>query len=139
MAHTISFLGTDADFPAAFRSLLEVPGEEVVLAAGVATDDAISGATGVLILVSPHLSGATALVADPSLPVLAIFGTRDKARRAKEVALRAAIPHALVTYVYDAGEAIAEDRPEALARLVADFIRRKEAFLVNDEDGLLTP
>lgn len=140
MTGLIRFSGFDADFPASFRALVGEPGA-AVLAAGSQSQAAASlVADGdVLLLVSPLVDGADTAPLERSLPVLAVFGTRDVERRQKEAAVRVAYPNAYVTYVYDAGEKIAADRPEALARLAADFIRRKEAFLVNDEAGLLTP
>jgi hypothetical protein len=34
-------------------------------------------------------------------------------------------------FVYDAGPAIGADRPEAFAEVVADFLERREAFVIS--------
>jgi pimeloyl-ACP methyl ester carboxylesterase len=53
--------------------------------------------------------------------------------------LRAAMPNAVLIYVYNAAHDIQGDRPEAFADVVGDFIRRGMNFLVNDADGLINP
>ncbi len=69
-------------------------------------------------------------------PVLALFGTRDElipttvARRYREL-----MPKSNVVFVYDAGHAITEDRPEATASLIEDFLQEPEGFLVNRTSG----
>jgi pimeloyl-ACP methyl ester carboxylesterase len=79
-----------------------------------------------------------ARLAGLAVPVLALFGTRDRtipreaARRYREH-----LPHCHVMLVYDAGHAIAADRPEAVASLVADFLERREQFVVSRAGGLL--
>jgi len=71
-------------------------------------------------------------------PVLAVFGTRDElipttlARRYKQL-----MPKANVMFVYDAGHRILEDRPEATASLIEDFLAEPEGFLVNRTSGML--
>ena len=72
-------------------------------------------------------------------PVLALFGTRDEliptdyARRYKQL-----IPKANVMFVYDAGHSITEDRPDAAASLIEDFLQEPEGFLVNRTSGALS-
>jgi pimeloyl-ACP methyl ester carboxylesterase len=72
-------------------------------------------------------------------PVLALFGTRDElipttfARRYKRL-----MPKANVMFVYDAGHGITEDRPEAAASLIEDFLAEPEGFLVNRTSGKLS-
>jgi len=72
-------------------------------------------------------------------PVLALFGTRDEliptqfARRYKQLA-----PKANVMFVYDASHSITEDRPEASASLIEDFLGEPEGFLVNRTSGALS-
>jgi pimeloyl-ACP methyl ester carboxylesterase len=53
--------------------------------------------------------------------------------------LRAAMPNAVLIYVYDAAHDIQGDRPEAFADVVDDFVRRGMNFLVNDAAGLINP
>jgi hypothetical protein len=45
--------------------------------------------------------------------------------------LRHNIPKSLLNYVYDAAHNIESDQPERLAGLVADFLERGIAFIVN--------
>ncbi len=72
-------------------------------------------------------------------PVLALFGTRDElipatlARRYRRL-----MPKANIMFVYDAGHGITEDRPEAAASIIDDFLSEPDAFLVNRESGALT-
>lgn len=71
-------------------------------------------------------------------PVLALFGTRDEliptsvARRYRQL-----MPKANVVFVYDAGHRILEDRPEASASLIEDFLAEPGGFLVNRQSGAL--
>jgi hypothetical protein len=41
--------------------------------------------------------------------------------------------------VYDAAHAIYDDRPEAFAAIVADFLEHRAEFVVRRESGLLYP
>ncbi len=72
-------------------------------------------------------------------PVLALFGTRDEliptsfARRYRQL-----MPKANVMFVYDAGHRILEDRPEATASLIEDFLQEPGGFLVNRTSGALS-
>lgn len=72
-------------------------------------------------------------------PVLALFGTRDElipttiARRYRQL-----MPKANVVFVYDAGHSITEDRPEAAATLIEDFLEEPGGFLVNRTSGQLS-
>lgn len=71
-------------------------------------------------------------------PVLALFGT--KARAAPPEAARhyrARNPRCHLIFVYDAGEKMAEERPEAVAELVADFVQRRDRFLVRQHEDRL--
>jgi pimeloyl-ACP methyl ester carboxylesterase len=65
-------------------------------------------------------------------PVLALFGTRDRQVPGDAArAYRERLPHCYVTYVYNAGHDIAGDRPEAFARLTAEFLTYGEGFVRN--------
>ncbi len=72
-------------------------------------------------------------------PVLALFGTRDEliptslARRYRQL-----MPKANVVFVYDAGHSITEDRPEAAASVIEDFLGEPGGFLVNRASGALS-
>jgi pimeloyl-ACP methyl ester carboxylesterase len=82
------------------------------------------------------LAGLDAL----TLPVLALFGTRDKLAPADNARhYRATMPNCSIILVYDAGHELGADRPEAVAELVVDFIARGERFLVRQESDQLYP
>lgn len=71
-------------------------------------------------------------------PVLALFGTLDRVippevgRLYKEI-----VPNCHIIMVYDAAHAIDADRPEAVASVADDFLRRQDRFLVRDTSSLI--
>lgn len=73
-----------------------------------------------------------------ALPVLVLFGTRD-GLIPNEVAplYRELLVNCNLLYVYDAAHEIQFDRPETLAEVVADFVQRQEAFVVNATSGVI--
>jgi pimeloyl-ACP methyl ester carboxylesterase len=75
-----------------------------------------------------------------AVPSLAVFGTRD-ASAPPEAArhYRERIPGCNLVFVYDAGAAMMEERPEAVASLVLDFLERHDLFLVRRESDLIFP
>lgn len=81
-----------------------------------------------------------AALAELRVPVLALFGTADRvtptsaARRYRTV-----LPNCHVVMVYDAGHALEDERPEAAAAVIADFLERRESFIVSKESGLIHP
>lgn len=103
------------------------------------------------------LLGPTAIASDGSLaeggdeallgrlgeiaaPSLALFGTRDTvAPPAAARHYRERIPACNLVFVYDAGHAMAAERPEAVASLVLDFLERHDLFLVRRESDLIYP
>jgi pimeloyl-ACP methyl ester carboxylesterase len=74
------------------------------------------------------------------LPILALFGTVDlhvpveSARHYRRI-----LPGCNLVFVYDAGHAMAEERPEAVAALVLDFLERHDLFLVRRDSDLIHP
>jgi len=80
-----------------------------------------------------RLSGLT-------VPVLAVFGTRDTVippeigRLYKDL-----IPDAHLVFVYDAGHAIAAERPEAFVEVVSDFLEREDAFVISRVKTVILP
>jgi 2-hydroxy-6-oxonona-2,4-dienedioate hydrolase len=74
------------------------------------------------------------------MPVLVLFGTLDgvispdMGRIYKEL-----IPDAHLVFVYDAGHAIAAERPEAFADVVGDFLERNDAFVINRSKTVILP
>jgi pimeloyl-ACP methyl ester carboxylesterase len=74
------------------------------------------------------------------VPTLVLFGTEDRltppelGRHYREI-----LPNCQFMIVYDAAHAIYDDRPEAFAAIVADFLEHREQFVVRRETGLLYP
>jgi pimeloyl-ACP methyl ester carboxylesterase len=97
-------------------------------------------------LVAPTAIGASrdpafeARLAKLELPVLALFGTRDKIAPTTSARLyRAMMPNCHIVMVYDAAHAIDADRPEATADVVRHFIEHHERFLVTRTSGMIHP
>ena len=98
-----------------------------------------------LILVSPPLAS----VQDPELnaklkeitaPTLALVGTRDRSGTREAGRLcRAQIPVCYLLLVYEAGQAIATDRPEACLSPIREFLTQGEGFIVTHESQLIRP
>jgi pimeloyl-ACP methyl ester carboxylesterase len=74
------------------------------------------------------------------VPTLVLFGTEDRltppelGRHYREI-----LPNCHFVIVYDAAHALYDDRPEAFAAIVADFLEHREQFVVRRESGLLYP
>jgi pimeloyl-ACP methyl ester carboxylesterase len=49
------------------------------------------------------------------------------------------MPDAHLVFVYDAGHAIAAERPEAFVEVVADFLEREDAFVISRTKTVLMP
>jgi pimeloyl-ACP methyl ester carboxylesterase len=72
------------------------------------------------------------------LPVLVLFGTRDRAIPPSMGPIyRELLPNCHLVLVYDAGHEVHSDRPEAFVSVVDDFLRRPDGFLVTERSGLL--
>ena len=75
-----------------------------------------------------------------AVPTLVLFGTLDRVippemgHFYKEL-----MPNCNLVLVYDAGHAISTDRPEAFAEVVADFIERREAFVISRNETVIHP
>lgn len=88
----------------------------------------------------PRDAALEAQFAGLTIPTLVLFGTLDRVippemgRLYKEL-----MPDCHLVLVYDAGHAIAAERPEAFAEVVADFLERSEAFVVSRTRTLLHP
>jgi pimeloyl-ACP methyl ester carboxylesterase len=73
-------------------------------------------------------------------PTLALFGTLDSiippdiGHVYKEL-----IPNCQLVFVYDAGHAIAAERPAAFTEVVNDFLDRHDAFVVNRRPTVIHP
>jgi pimeloyl-ACP methyl ester carboxylesterase len=79
-------------------------------------------------------------LADVAIPTLVVFGTSDRADAQEAGRVYAgSMPNAHLVFVYDAGSAIGHDRPEAFAEVVADFLERHEAFIINRTATVIHP
>ena len=90
---------------------------------------------------SPVLSQETEdRLGEVQCPTLVVFGLQDKlaAPEAGSI-LREKLPNSHLSFIYDAGHAIALERPEALAGLVVDYVARQETFIVSQDDGVINP
>lgn len=71
---------------------------------------------------------------------LVVFGQEDRlvSREAGGI-WKAEVPNCSLSYVYDAGHAIAVDRPDALTNVVLDFVERRETFIVENRPSVINP
>lgn len=75
-----------------------------------------------------------------TVPVLAVFGTRDSVIPPEIGHLyKDLIPDAHLVFVYDAGHAIAAERPEAFVEVVGDFLEREDAFVISRVRTVVLP
>ncbi|MYC37434.1 MAG: alpha/beta hydrolase [Chloroflexi bacterium] len=83
---------------------------------------------------------AASILPDLACATLAVFGQEDRlvSREAGGVWKERA-PNCNVCYVYDAGHAVAADRPDALVNVVLDFLERRETFVVENRSSLINP
>jgi pimeloyl-ACP methyl ester carboxylesterase len=79
-------------------------------------------------------------LASINVPTLVVFGTRDAITPPSLGRVyREAMPNCHFVLVYDAAHEIGADRPEAFSSLVADFLVRREAFIVTQRSSLINP
>ena len=77
---------------------------------------------------------------DVNCPALTLVGTNDEnasLENGHSVTLR--LDHSHLMYVYDASLATGDDRSEALAFIVREFMEHRDEFLVSKENGMLFP
>ncbi|HVA15428.1 MAG TPA: alpha/beta hydrolase [Stellaceae bacterium] len=71
-------------------------------------------------------------VAEIKAPTLILMGTKDEIiPRETGQFLKGAIAGSHLAYIYDAAHVIESDQPERLLRIVASFLERGEAYIVN--------
>lgn len=117
-------------------------GDDALIALHVAA--AQSERVNALVLLSPtpihgdHESrdGASSkILPDVKAQTLALFGTRDHiAPPSTGGAYKRALAACHLVYVFDAADT-ASERLEAVSEVVLDFLKRRDAFLVNNADG----
>jgi hypothetical protein len=114
---------------------------------GMIADAASAHVAFALIATRPELISALALLAPPApdrafaelkTPVLALFGTRALPPQIGRQ-LRQAIATCHVMLVYDADDDMANQRPEAVAAALRDFMLAGDRFLVTGKSGKLYP
>lgn len=93
-----------------------------------------------LILEAPSAPLDAEVLSELQVPTLVVYGTQDSTVPPTTGRLfREKLPNCNFVLVYRAGHRVAEDRPEAFASLVADFVERRDAFIVSQKDALLHP
>jgi pimeloyl-ACP methyl ester carboxylesterase len=71
---------------------------------------------------------------------LVVFGTADKVvPPAMGRTYRERMPNCHYVLVYDAGHAVADERPEALTNTITDFLDLRETFIVSRRDTRINP
>ncbi len=123
---------------------------------GVVASSAMATRVLKLALAHPDIINALALISPPPLtaadkeltaelvnmkpPVLALFGSRDAVDNAEgKRVYRQTIPKSHMMFVYDTDGAMAEQRPEAVAAALRDFMVVREGFLVTTKSGKIYP
>lgn len=138
---------------AAGKAAQSLPASEPLglVAIGAAVPHALA-----LAAAQPEAVNALALLAPPALdathdkalieklagvkvPTLLLLGTRDAAAQASANSYRKAIPGCHVTFVYEAGSDLENERPEAAAAAVTEFIRHRERYIVTSKSSKLFP
>ena len=97
-----------------------------------------------LVLESPTAIGRDAEIErrlpEIATPTLVLFGTSDRAAAQDTGRVYTKlIPNSHLVFVYDAKETIGHDRPEAFTEVVADFLERHEAFIINRTPTVIHP
>ena len=97
-----------------------------------------------LVLLGPRLIHGDGRVAEIArlaslkVPLLTVFGTKDRAAPPEAGRhYRERLAACNVVFVYDAGAAMGDERPEAVADLAIDFLHRGDTFLVRQQSDLL--
>jgi pimeloyl-ACP methyl ester carboxylesterase len=73
-------------------------------------------------------------------PTLVLWGTLDQVIPAEMGRhYKVLLPNAQLVFVYDAGHGISSDRPEAFAEVAADFLERREAFVISRTPTVIHP
>ena len=87
-----------------------------------------------------HDSELAGRLRDIDCPTLVVFGTKDRLVALEAGRTYAAeIPNVNVSLMYDAGHLLAADRPGALTRLLADYIARRDTFVVGRSAAAVGP
>lgn len=75
-----------------------------------------------------------------STPTLVLFGTADGVIPPEMGHIyKELVPNCHLVFVYDAGHLISTERPEAFTEVVADFLERREAFIISRTETVIHP
>jgi pimeloyl-ACP methyl ester carboxylesterase len=114
-------------------------GAALALAQAIAAPEQIDK----LILLSPRFAQsaeAIANMAQVKAPTLVLVGTRDTSGSVEAGRLcREKIRVCHLSFVYDAGHALAADRLEACVDSIADFLEQGEQFIIFRESQMIRP
>jgi pimeloyl-ACP methyl ester carboxylesterase len=87
-----------------------------------------------------HDAEAESRLSEIQCATLAVFGLKDQMVAPEAARIyREKIPNCNVSIVYDAGHMIVADRPEALINVVADYVERRETFIVGRQNSVINP
>jgi pimeloyl-ACP methyl ester carboxylesterase len=89
-----------------------------------------------LALIAPAVPDKTA--GELKTPVMALFGTRDAPAHIGR-SMREAISGCHVMFVYDTDHDMANQRPEAVAAILREFLQAGDRFLVTSKSGKIYP
>ncbi len=108
-----------------------------------AVDPAIQARTGFLVM---RLRGRDRdlelekLLPTLATPTLVLFGTLDRVMPPEMGRhYKAMLPNCHLVMVYDSGHLIGSERPEAFTEVAADFLERREAFIISRTATLINP
>jgi pimeloyl-ACP methyl ester carboxylesterase len=77
---------------------------------------------------------------DLAAPTLVLFGTRDGVIPPEMGHIyKELIPNCHLVFIYDAGHAASTERPDAFTEVVADFLERREAFIISRTETMIHP
>jgi pimeloyl-ACP methyl ester carboxylesterase len=87
-----------------------------------------------------HDAEAESRLGEIQCSTLVVFGSQDQMVAGQAASIyRRDIPNCNVSIVYDAGHLILAERPEALISTVADFVERRETFIVSRRSRVINP
>ena len=92
-----------------------------------------------VVLESPTVAATHADLPAVSAATLVLCGTLDGGVSAPARHCATLVGNGHLSFVYDAGPAIAADRPEAFADVVADFLERHEAYVISRATTVIHP
>ncbi len=87
-----------------------------------------------------HDAEAEYRLGEVQCPTLVVFGLRDRAVADGAASVyRGRVPNCNVSIVYDAGHLILAERPQALMGVLADYVERRETYIVGRRSSLINP